>query len=48
MIVTEDLGRMYMLDFGGALFDSLVINVNVIGFDTCPNSFVVCRIKRKA
>jgi hypothetical protein len=42
MIVKEDLGRMYMLDFDGVLFDSLVINVNVIGFDTSLNSFGVC------
>jgi hypothetical protein len=47
MIVREDLGRMYMLDFNKALFDSLVINVNVFGFDTCPNSFGACQIRRK-
>jgi hypothetical protein len=48
MIVMEDLGRMYMVDFSGALFESFVINVNTFGFDTCPNSFGVCRIKGKA
>jgi hypothetical protein len=29
------------------LFDNLVINVNVVSFGTCPNSFRVCRIKGK-
>ena len=29
------------------LFDNLVINVNVVGFGTCPNLFGVCRIKGK-
>jgi len=47
MIVRKDLGRMYMLDFSKALFDSLVINVNVFGFDTCLNSFGACQIKEK-
>jgi hypothetical protein len=42
MIVREDLERMYMLDFSGALFDSFVINVNTFGFNTCPNLFRVC------
>jgi hypothetical protein len=48
MVVREDLGWMYMLDFSGALFDNFMINMDTFGFDTCLNSFGLCWIKGKA